>query len=223
MKSHNFVIALGAASILLPVHAAELNIPNSFSAGQPAVAAEVNANFTAVETAVDDNHANIEALQTQVQSLQSENASLQETVSTLQTEVEALQSAQVSTIAKVESPRTLETNYVDYQLQDEKGIFTIEFNVAMDVSSAKVDSNVTVVGSGGNATGTITWLHGNSTLRYTMNEEFITISPCFSGGLDLTIKGEGESPVRDMQGKPLDGDKNGLPGGDFVVNFDIVC
>jgi len=40
-------------------HAGEVTIPNTFSAGTPAVADEVNANFAAVETAVDDNAANI--------------------------------------------------------------------------------------------------------------------------------------------------------------------
>lgn len=35
--------------------AGQVTIPNSFTAGTPAVATEVNANFNAVETAVDDN------------------------------------------------------------------------------------------------------------------------------------------------------------------------
>jgi hypothetical protein len=39
--------------------AGDLTIPNSFTADTPAVAAEVNANFTAVETAVDDNNTGI--------------------------------------------------------------------------------------------------------------------------------------------------------------------
>ncbi len=41
------------------VLAGDLTIPNSFTAGTPAVAAEVNSNFTAVESAVDDNDARI--------------------------------------------------------------------------------------------------------------------------------------------------------------------
>lgn len=44
--------------------AADVNIPNQFSAGNPAVAADVNANFSAVETAVDDNNARLNALET---------------------------------------------------------------------------------------------------------------------------------------------------------------
>lgn len=47
----------------LPLAAAEVDIPFTFSAGQPAVAAEVNANFAAVDAAVDDNAARILALE----------------------------------------------------------------------------------------------------------------------------------------------------------------
>jgi hypothetical protein len=39
--------------------AASLTVPNSFTAGNTAVAADVNANFTAVKTAVDDNDGRI--------------------------------------------------------------------------------------------------------------------------------------------------------------------
>ena len=39
--------------------ASDVTIPNTFTAGTAAVAAEVNANFTAVKTAVDDNNTNI--------------------------------------------------------------------------------------------------------------------------------------------------------------------
>lgn len=38
------------------VYGAELSIPNEFSAGEKAIAADVNANFDAVKTAVDDNN-----------------------------------------------------------------------------------------------------------------------------------------------------------------------
>ena len=41
------------------VFAGEVTIPNTFTAGETAVAADVNADFTAVKTAVDDNNARI--------------------------------------------------------------------------------------------------------------------------------------------------------------------
>jgi hypothetical protein len=52
--------ALGL-SIFTSAHAGEVTIPNTFTSGTPAVAAEVNANFTAVKTAVDDNDTRIDA------------------------------------------------------------------------------------------------------------------------------------------------------------------
>ena len=58
------------------VHAAECTIPNSFTAGTKAVAAQVNANFNAVKTAVDDNDSRIAALEAAMAALQTENADL---------------------------------------------------------------------------------------------------------------------------------------------------
>lgn len=46
--------------------AGEVTIPNTFQSGTPAVAAEVNANFTALETAVYDNDSRIAALESSV-------------------------------------------------------------------------------------------------------------------------------------------------------------
>lgn len=43
------------------VWAGDLTLPNTFTSGTPAVAAEVNANFSAVETEVDDNNSRITA------------------------------------------------------------------------------------------------------------------------------------------------------------------
>jgi hypothetical protein len=54
-----------ALSLLLSatssVWAGPVDIPNQFQAGTPAIAAEVNANFSAVEAAVDDNAQQIDA------------------------------------------------------------------------------------------------------------------------------------------------------------------
>lgn len=46
------------------VWAGSVTLPNTFTAGTTARAAEVNANFTAVKTAVDDNHTRITRLET---------------------------------------------------------------------------------------------------------------------------------------------------------------
>lgn len=63
--------------------AGEVTIPHTFSAGTPALASQVNANFAAVETAVDGNAADIASLQ----ALVSAQAA---TIATLQTQVNAV-------------------------------------------------------------------------------------------------------------------------------------
>ncbi|MFZ1984577.1 MAG: hypothetical protein WAU91_09190 [Desulfatitalea sp.] len=52
-----FVFVLAALS---STQAGEVTIPNIFTAGTPAVAADVNENFAAVKAAIDDNAANID-------------------------------------------------------------------------------------------------------------------------------------------------------------------
>ncbi len=58
---------LAVSSMLLAianmVGSAEVDIPNTFVSGEAAVAADVNENFSALETAVDDNHARVAALE----------------------------------------------------------------------------------------------------------------------------------------------------------------
>ena len=61
MKNQTTRITLGATLLLACNFAwsSDVTIPNTFSSGTPAVAGEVNSNFTAVKTAVDDNDARI--------------------------------------------------------------------------------------------------------------------------------------------------------------------
>lgn len=58
-------------------YAGSLTIPHTFTAGTPAVASQVNANFSATRLAVNDNDARITALESQVAALQSQLAGLQ--------------------------------------------------------------------------------------------------------------------------------------------------
>ena len=55
-----FIISISTCALYSAnTWAGDLNIPNTFTADTPAVAAEVNANFNAVETEVDDNDGRI--------------------------------------------------------------------------------------------------------------------------------------------------------------------
>ncbi|NNL80434.1 MAG: hypothetical protein HKO67_08080 [Flavobacteriaceae bacterium] len=107
--------------------------------------------------------------------------------------------------------------------QDGRFGITVDFNIRVDTSTVALGSTFTLTGAGGSATGTITFLNGGSRLRFESTNTFLSVAPCFSGGMTLTISGSGGSSVLDLHGNPIDGDLDGMYGGDFVVTFDIVC
>lgn len=55
----SFMMAVVLVLVASPAMAGQMSVPNTFTAGTPALAAQVNANFTAAKTAVDDNDARI--------------------------------------------------------------------------------------------------------------------------------------------------------------------
>lgn len=57
------VVVAGAILASIAANASELTTPNTFVSGTPALASEVNENFSAIETAVNDNNARINALE----------------------------------------------------------------------------------------------------------------------------------------------------------------
>lgn len=66
MTKTHYIAAAAAMLISSTAWAGALTIPNTFSAGTPAVAADVNTNFTAAKTAVDDNNTRITANTTNI-------------------------------------------------------------------------------------------------------------------------------------------------------------
>jgi len=66
MKNKIGIILMGLSLSMAATHvsASGVTIPNSFTAGTAAVAAEVNGNFDAVKAAVDDNDSRLNALET---------------------------------------------------------------------------------------------------------------------------------------------------------------
>jgi hypothetical protein len=57
------VLATALSTFTTLAAAGQLNTPNEFQAGTPALASEVNANFDAVESAVNDNDMRISSLE----------------------------------------------------------------------------------------------------------------------------------------------------------------
>jgi len=89
-KTRSFGL-FGLLALSLSTQASDLTIPNQFTSGTRAVAADVNANFDAAAVAVTDNQAQltvliaqIAALTTAVNVLQTDNSNLQAEVDTLQ-------------------------------------------------------------------------------------------------------------------------------------------
>lgn len=68
--------------------AGQVTITNTFSSGTPAVASQVNTNFSDVKTAVDDNDARIKVLENTI-------AALQNTISTMQAQLTTIKNSQV--------------------------------------------------------------------------------------------------------------------------------
>ena len=216
MKNVNLLAAGVFFSCSVTLHASEVDVPHSFTSGTAAVASEVTENFSALETAVDDNHLKIEAMQAEIDELIEQNQSLQAQLS-------ELQNTEPSTVAMPVFPRGEGPNFIDFGLDNNRGVFTVEFNVQVDPLTFNPGTNVTVSGAGGVGSGSISWSDNYSTLIFTTIENFTTISPCFSGGLDFTILGTGELAPQDTQGRPIDGDRDGVPGGDFTITYDLVC
>lgn len=72
------VFATAAFVIGVSAQASEVTYPHTFQSGQPAVAAEVNANFDAVKDAVDDNDANVDAVASTVEANSGRIAALEQ-------------------------------------------------------------------------------------------------------------------------------------------------
>lgn len=83
IKQYNWILVLAMVYLIpFPTWAGQVTIPNSFSAGTPASAVQVNGNFGAVTMAVNDNDARIAVLEQTI-------ANLTAKVNNLQSELEA--------------------------------------------------------------------------------------------------------------------------------------
>jgi hypothetical protein len=72
------------ALLCASAQAGSLDVPHTFTGGTPAVAGQVNANFSSVETAVNDNHARIAELESLVAGLQATISSQENRIAELE-------------------------------------------------------------------------------------------------------------------------------------------
>ena len=140
------------------INAGELDIPNSFTAGTAAVAADVNENFTAVETAVDGNAvdiasvlATVAAMEARLATLEANNLTLTTQVTTLETDVALLQTDNTNLVADNTLLQNLITNVIPYLEggTDGQGQPTVFFSgVNLHVNNG--DNNTSTVNGTGN-------------------------------------------------------------------------
>ncbi|HYM36152.1 MAG TPA: hypothetical protein VET48_12185, partial [Steroidobacteraceae bacterium] len=131
----------------------------TFMASTPARASEVNANFTAVKTAVDDNHNRIGSLLTRLANLEASVTTLQTQVTTLQDTVQS----QASTITTLQNTVQTQSNTIStlqsqltnitplngvVSLSSQNGVPTVRFtNVNVQVVNG-LGSTSTINGAG---------------------------------------------------------------------------
>lgn len=118
MKSICTAILFSLSILALPTaFAGQITGLNSFTAGTPARAANMNDNFTAVKTAVDDNHARITSLETANTALAAANAALQTDNTTLNARLAALEAKLASvSVVSVNNQPTVRFEGVNVQI-----------------------------------------------------------------------------------------------------------
>ena len=161
IQRFRLVLALTLLASASAALGGEVTIPNTFSANTPAVAAQVNANFAAVATAVNDNAADIAAhdaaidsnaaliaaLQSALVTQQATIDSLSSSVATLTTQLAAVQGSSVMALASnldmifVPDPNLAGVEYLTAQF---RGINVRIVNGTGTTASANGLGNLTV-------------------------------------------------------------------------------
>ncbi len=107
------------------------------------------------------------------------------------------------------------------------GPIVIAADVALDATSL-LPNAVTLVRSGGDGG----FADGNEVTVAQLQIEVrsldpttfavTSLEPWVADRYRLTVIGTGDTPVRDLRGVAADGDRNGTPGGDLVLEFDVL-
>lgn len=180
-KSTIYLISAILFTIATPLQAGKVNGLNNFISGTPAVAAEVNGNFTVVKTAVDDNDSRIIALESMLTTLQSTMVSQASTISVLQSDLTAAN----ATIAALQSDLTVVANSN-----------VMDLNNYLTVSGTKVTfSGINLqIDNGMGFTNSINGL-GNLIIGYDEANTLTTLLRCSLGDFNDQISCESNSGI----------------------------
>ena len=121
----------------------------------------------------------------------------------------------------VANPSLYSNVFENYTLLNNKIQMAIEFNRPMDPSSFVYGQSIHVIGGTSSNAGTLTWSNNNTVLLIETNESLSDLS--ISCGWILQIEGNGQFPVRDVNGNLIDGDRDNFCGGDLIIQFEILC
>ncbi|MGI1678378.1 MAG: hypothetical protein K6L75_06595 [Cellvibrionaceae bacterium] len=171
IRSHRLTLltALLCSFCYAQAYGSELNIPNQFSSGTPAIAAQVNENFSTTAASVNDNFTQVTAALAQLATLQTTITDLQDTIASLQTTV----NNQQNTIA------SLQASSVD-GLAD-----FLSIEVDRQGNPAAVFSAVNLHLNNGEASKNTETINGLGNLIIGFDEESIsTRNVCSHGGFD---------------------------------------
>lgn len=110
-KTLRRMIVIAALPAWFSANAETVNVPHTFTAGTPAVAVEVNANFAAVKTAVDDNHSRLAAVELLVTTLQAQLVTANNEIAQLKTD---LATVNANSVLQLDGILTLQTDNQGY-------------------------------------------------------------------------------------------------------------
>jgi hypothetical protein len=123
MRFHNIIGAFLLVILVKPffVHAGTVNVPNSFQAGKKAVASEVNANFNAVEAAINDNAQDIQQnasdISQNAQDIQQNATDISTNATNIQANSDAISAISGRLIVK-DNNGTIAGRFIDYRYPD---------------------------------------------------------------------------------------------------------
>ncbi len=229
MKTFNkyFVFAL-CSLFYATAWASNVTIPNNFTSGTPAVAADVNANFGAVETAVDENDGRITINASDMAALQSTVSTLQLTISSLQSDLENANNA-------INALQTTMTGKADVSHNHDASYSALGHNHAGTYSLISHDhAGVYAPLKHGHVLGEIKGLvpalntHTSQIGTHTSQISAINSSEIMALSPYVTVANDSRGPIATFSGLNLQlvngtGTTDGVPNrlGNFIIGYDV--